>query len=137
MVWYRPLRPRRFFSPSVRSKGKLNMLQFSKTHSAAEDYGRAARRKQTRLRNCLENLLGIVRRQYAVMLFVSALTMALAFIYVVTATPRFMAVATMFIDRGKVQPFTQQQQCWSIIRSIPGRWTVKSRSSNPIRSRFR
>ena len=57
----------------------------------------------------LENLIGIVRRQYAVMLFVGVLTTAVALIYVVTATPRFVAVATMFIDRGKVQPFAQQQ----------------------------
>jgi polysaccharide biosynthesis transport protein len=86
------------------------MLQFNKAHSAAEDYGHTAAPEANSPAELLENLLGILRRQYAVILFVGALTMALALIYVVTATPRFMAVATMFIDRGKVQPFAQQQQ---------------------------
>ena len=85
------------------------MLQFNKTHSAAEDYRRLPP-EQTSPAELLEHLLGIVRRQYLVMLFVGVLTTALGLIYVVTATPRFMAAATMFIDRGKVQPFAQQQQ---------------------------
>jgi polysaccharide biosynthesis transport protein len=85
------------------------MLQFNKTHSAAEDYRRLTPEESSPA-ELLVHLLGIVRRQYLVILFVGALTMALASIYVVTATPRFMAVATMFIDRGKVQPFGQQQQ---------------------------
>ena len=85
------------------------MLQFNKTHSAGEDYGPVAPETSSPA-ELFESLLGILRRQYAVILFVGALTMALALIYVVTATPRFTAVATMFIDRGKVQPFAQQQQ---------------------------
>jgi polysaccharide biosynthesis transport protein len=85
------------------------MLQVSKAHSAAEDYGHVAAPEANSPAELVENLLGIVRRQYAVMLFVSVLTVALALIYVVKATPKFTAVATMFIDRGKVQPFTQQQ----------------------------
>ena len=85
------------------------MLQFNKTHSAAEDYRRLAPEESSPA-ELLEQLLGIVRRQYLVILFVGVLITALALIYVVTATPRFMAVATMFIDRGKVQPFAQQQQ---------------------------
>ena len=85
------------------------MLQVSKAHSAAEDYGHVAAPEANSPAELVENLLGIVRRQYAVILFVSALTIALALIYVVKATPKFTAVATMFIDRGKVQPFTQQQ----------------------------
>src|SRR3984885_13408872 len=89
--------------------GKLNMLQFNKTHAVAEDYRRLPPEENSPA-ELLEHLLGIVRRQYLVILFVGVLTMALALIYVVTATPRFMAVATMFIDRGKVQPFAQQQQ---------------------------
>ena len=88
--------------------GKLNMLQFNKTHAVAEDYRRLPPEENSPA-ELFEQLLGIVRRQYAVILFVGVLTMALALIYVVTATPRFMAVATMFIDRGKVQPFSQQQ----------------------------
>jgi succinoglycan biosynthesis transport protein ExoP len=85
------------------------MLQFNKTHSSAEDYGRLAPEANSPT-ELLENLLGIVRRQYVVILFVGVLTTALALIYVVTATPRFMAVATMFIDRGKLQPFSEKQQ---------------------------
>ena len=85
------------------------MLQFNKTHPAAEDYRRVAP-KESSPTEFLEHHLGIVRRQYLVILFVGLLTMALALTYLVTATPRFMAVATMFIDRGKVQPFAQQQQ---------------------------
>ena len=89
--------------------GKLNMLQFNKIHPTREDYRRLASEENSTA-ELLEQLLGTVRRQYWVILFVGALTMALALIYVVAATPRFMAVATMFIDRGKVQPFAQQQQ---------------------------
>lgn len=85
------------------------MLQFNKTHPDAEDYRRLAPEENSPT-ELLESLLAILRRQYAVILFVSVLTMALALIYVVTAAPRYMAVATMFIDRGKVQPFAQQQQ---------------------------
>ena len=85
------------------------MLQFNKAHSAAEDYGHEAAPAANSPAELLENLLGILRRQYVVILFVSVLTVALALIYVVEATPRFTAVATMFIDRGKVQPFAQQQ----------------------------
>ena len=85
------------------------MLQFNKTHPATEDYRRVAPEENSPT-ELLEHLLGIVRRQYAVILFVSVLTTALALIYVVTATPRYMAIATMFIDRGKLQPFAQQQQ---------------------------
>ena len=85
------------------------MLQFNKTHPATEDYRRVAPEENSPT-ELLEHLLGIVRRQYVVILFVSVLTTALALIYVVTATPRYMAIATMFIDRGKLQPFAQQQQ---------------------------
>jgi polysaccharide biosynthesis transport protein len=90
-------------------EGKLNMLQFNEAHSAAKDYGHVVPEANSSAET-LENLLGILRRQYAVIVFVGVLTMALALIYVVTATPRYKAVATMFIDRGKVQPFAQQQQ---------------------------
>jgi succinoglycan biosynthesis transport protein ExoP len=85
------------------------MLQFNKTHSVAEDYRRLVPQENSPA-ELVERLLGIVRRQYLVILFVGALTMALGLIYVVTATPRFMAAATMFIDRGKVQPFAQREQ---------------------------
>jgi succinoglycan biosynthesis transport protein ExoP len=101
------MRPRRLLL--VPELGKLNMLQFNKTRSAADDYRRLPP-EQTSPAELLEHVLGIVRRQYLVILFVGVLIMALGLIYVVTATPRFMAVATMFIDRGKVQPFAQQQQ---------------------------
>jgi succinoglycan biosynthesis transport protein ExoP len=87
---------------------ELNMLQFNKTHPAAEDHRRLAP-EETSSAELLEYLLNILRRQYLVIVFVGVLAVALALIYVVTATPRFTAVATMFIDRGKVQPFTQQQ----------------------------
>jgi succinoglycan biosynthesis transport protein ExoP len=108
-VWYRPmLRCGRGDFLLVPEPGKLNMLQFNKTHPAAEDYRRVATQENSPT-ELLERLFGIVRRRYVVILFVGALTMALALIYVVTATPRYLAVATMFIDRGKVQPFSQQQ----------------------------
>jgi succinoglycan biosynthesis transport protein ExoP len=84
------------------------MLQFSK-RNVAEDYRRLSPQENSPV-ELLEHLLGIVRRQYLVILFVAALTMALSLIYVFTATPRFMAVATMFIDRGRVQPFAQREQ---------------------------
>jgi succinoglycan biosynthesis transport protein ExoP len=93
----------------VPEPGKLNMLQFNKTHSAVEDYRRLPP-EETSTAELLEHLLNVVRRQFLVILFVGVLTVALGLIYVVSATPRFMAVATMFIDRGKVQPFGQQQQ---------------------------
>jgi succinoglycan biosynthesis transport protein ExoP len=87
------------------------MLQFNKTHPAGEGYRRPGPEPEVNSpTELLEHLLGIVRRQYLVILFVGLLTVALGLVYVVTATPRYMAVATMFIDRGRVQPFAQQQQ---------------------------
>ena len=95
----------------------------------------AWRRKQAPA-ELLQSLLGILRRQYAVILFVSALTMVLALIYVVKATPRFTAVATMFIDRGKLQPFRNSSKSYR--RPINSRQSkAKSRSSNPTPLRFR
>jgi succinoglycan biosynthesis transport protein ExoP len=85
------------------------MLQFNKMPPATEDFRRFSPEENSPA-ELFDRLFGIVRRQYAVILFVAALTISLALIYVATATPRFMAAATMFIDRGKVQPFAQQQQ---------------------------
>ena len=124
------------FLARIQSLGKLNMLQFNKTHSAGEDYGRVSAGTSSPA-ELLENLLGILRRQYAVILFVGVLTMALALIYVVTATPKFTAVATMFIDRGKFNPLLSSSKFSSTVRSIPRPSRAKSRSSNPTRLHFR
>jgi succinoglycan biosynthesis transport protein ExoP len=85
------------------------MLQFNKMPPTTEDFRRLSPEENSPA-ELLDHLFGVMRRQYAVILFVAALIISLAFIYVATATPRFAAVTTMLIDRGKVQPFSQQQQ---------------------------
>jgi succinoglycan biosynthesis transport protein ExoP len=56
----------------------------------------------------LQAFLGFVRRQFAVVLFVTLLALALGVIYVVTARPSYTAQAQLLIDARKVQIFQQQ-----------------------------
>jgi succinoglycan biosynthesis transport protein ExoP len=56
----------------------------------------------------LQTFLGFVRRQFAVILFVTLLALALGVIYTVTARPSYTAQAQLLIDARKVQVFQQQ-----------------------------
>jgi succinoglycan biosynthesis transport protein ExoP len=56
----------------------------------------------------LQAFLGFVRRQFAVVLFVTLLALALGVIYVATARPSYTAQAQLLIDARKVQIFQQQ-----------------------------
>ena len=56
----------------------------------------------------LQSFLSFVRRQFAVILFVTLLALALGVIYVATARPSYTAQAQLLIDARKVQVFQQQ-----------------------------
>lgn len=56
----------------------------------------------------LANYINIVRRQFPTILSVIACALALGFIYLFTATPKFTATARMVIDTGKIKLFQQQ-----------------------------
>jgi succinoglycan biosynthesis transport protein ExoP len=60
----------------------------------------------------IERVIGVVRRQFAAIAFVSALTIALGVLYLFVTPPTFTAEATIFIDRGKAQ-FIQQQELFA------------------------
>src|SRR5262249_13082268 len=63
----------------------------------------------------LHSLMGLIRRQLPVMIFVILFTTALGTIYTMTARPSFTAQAQLLIDARKVQIFQQQ----SILGDIP------------------
>lgn len=56
----------------------------------------------------LQAFFGFVRRQFAVVLFVTLLALALGVIYLLTARPSYTAQAQLLIDARKVQIFQQQ-----------------------------
>jgi polysaccharide biosynthesis transport protein len=56
----------------------------------------------------LQSFLSFVRRQFAVILFVTLLALALGVIYVATTRPSYTAQAQLLIDARKVQVFQQQ-----------------------------
>ena len=55
-----------------------------------------------------QSVLDFIRRQYHVIAFVAAITIAMGFIYVLTTPPSYTATATMIIDTKKLQIFQQQ-----------------------------
>ena len=54
------------------------------------------------------SILDFMRRQYPVIVFAVAVSIALGLLYVLTTPPSFTASATMIIDTKKVQLFQQQ-----------------------------
>jgi polysaccharide biosynthesis transport protein len=62
-----------------------------------------------------QSVLAFVRRQYRVIIFATAITMAMGLVYVFTTPPSFTAKTTMLIDTKKVQLFQQQ----SMINDLP------------------
>ena len=62
-----------------------------------------------------KSILDFTRRQYAVIGFAVAVTIALGVVYVLTTPPSFTASTTMMIDTKRVQLFQQQ----SIINDLP------------------
>ena len=55
-----------------------------------------------------QSALDLIRRQYQVIAIVTAITIAMGFIYLFTTPPSYTATATMIIDTKKVQLFQQQ-----------------------------
>jgi polysaccharide biosynthesis transport protein len=89
------------------------MLQLNKTQSRirsetepGEDFSGA---------QALEAIVGFVRRQLPVIVFVALLGIALGAIYVLTARPSYTAQGQLLIDARKMQVFQQQ----SIVGDIP------------------
>ena len=86
------------------------MLQVTKTASAEEhDPGEPQTASPAEL---VGLIFGVLRRHLLLILSVSLLAITLALSYLAVAPARFTAVATLLIDRGKVQPFAQQQQVY-------------------------
>ena len=89
------------------------MLQFNKAQSEI--------RRDTRpdenfaSQEALQSLMGLIRRQLPVIIFVVLFTTALGTIYAMTARPSFTAQAQLLIDARKVQVFQQQ----SILGDVP------------------
>ena len=55
-----------------------------------------------------QSVLAFVRRQYRVIVFATAITMAIGLVYVFTTPPSFTAKTALLIDNKKVQLFQQQ-----------------------------
>ena len=55
-----------------------------------------------------KSVTDFVRRQYPVIVFTTAIAMALGLIYVLTTAPSFTATSSMIIDTHKTQLFGQQ-----------------------------
>ena len=87
------------------------MLQVSKSPSVTEDYEPAASPGSSPL-ELLELVFGVLRRHLVLILAACVLTTLLALAYLAITPERFTAFATLLIDRGKVQPFGQQQQVY-------------------------
>ena len=89
------------------------MLQFNKAQSEI--------RRDTRpdenfaSQEALQALMGLIRRQLPIIIFVVLFTTALGAIYAMTARPSFTAQAQLLIDARKVQVFQQQ----SILGDVP------------------
>jgi succinoglycan biosynthesis transport protein ExoP len=89
-----------------------NMLQSNKTQS---EISREPASPILSGAESWEKLVGFVRRQISVIVFVMLLTTAIGVIYLFTARPSFTADAKMMIDARKVQVFQQQ----SILGDVP------------------
>src|SRR5689334_17730503 len=89
------------------------MLQANKVRTEVEDEPVAF--EQPSGAEILHSFLGFVRRQFAVILFVTLLTLALAAIYLITATPSYTAQAQLLIDARKLQVFQKE----SVLGDIP------------------
>ena len=64
----------------------------------------------------LAHLVGFIRRQLPVIVFVTLLGMALGVIYLVTTPPSYTAHAKLLVDSRKINLFQQQP---SILGDIP------------------
>ena len=90
----------------------MSMLQISKPRAVedrgAEDYGRTEPEAASAVA-LIEALFRVVRRQFAIIAFVSVLTIALGVLYLFVTPLTFKAEATMLIDRGKFLDQPKQQ----------------------------
>jgi succinoglycan biosynthesis transport protein ExoP len=84
------------------------MLQTSKTRPLPLVDDEAPTSEFVTPAEILDSFLRFVRRQFWLVLFVTALMVALGIVYVVTTPPTFTAKATMIVDTRKPQLFQQQ-----------------------------
>ena len=89
------------------------MLQANKLHTDVDDAPVAL--DQQPGAEILHSFLGFVRRQFAVILFVTLLMLSLGAIYLITATPSYTAQAQLLIDARKLQVFQEK----SVLGDIP------------------
>ena len=75
-----------------------------------DNVGRAETPSET-----LQTILDFISRRYREIGFAAAITIALAVIYLLTATPSYTAAASMLIDSNKIQLFQQQ----SVFNDLP------------------
>jgi succinoglycan biosynthesis transport protein ExoP len=90
----------------------MSMLQLNKPRALespqAEDYGRPELEAASAAA-VVEALFSVVRRQFAIIAFVSVLTVALGVLYLFVTPLTFKAEATLLIDRGKFLEQPKQQ----------------------------
>jgi succinoglycan biosynthesis transport protein ExoP len=89
------------------------MLQFNKAQSGIPRDTRSD--ESFASQEALQSLMGLIRRQLPVIVFVVLFTTALGTIYAMTARPSFTAQAQLLIDARKLQVFQQQ----SILGDVP------------------
>src|SRR5580692_2658219 len=76
----------------------------------------------------IEQLLGFVRRQYPVMVLISACAIALSLVYLFTTPKEYTAHAMFLIDTTKMQILSSSSKSSASCRSIPPRSKRRSRS---------
>ena len=84
------------------------MLQDSKTREVVDEISAVAPQEEGTA-DFVYWAIGVLRRQYLVILFVAALVVCAAFIYLGVATPIYTAQTNVYIDLHK-NPIDQQQQ---------------------------
>ena len=61
-------------------------------------------------RELIDNLFGILRRQYPIIILISACAIALSLVYLFTTPKQYTAHALLLIDQTKMRVFQQQEQ---------------------------
>src|ERR1700691_538234 len=84
------------------------MLQSQQSASDRADEGIADAEVAPDASQSIQKLSEFIRRQYPVVIFATAIVIALGVVYVFTTPPRYTATATLLIDTKKVQLFQQQ-----------------------------
>jgi polysaccharide biosynthesis transport protein len=80
---------------------RLHMLQNSKTQTVIDDVQSIGAAQPDGLAELVDWTLGLLRRQYLVILFVSALVLGMGIVYLAVATPIYTAKTNIYIDLHK------------------------------------